>query len=80
MNILHKLLDSYSIREKLGEWEVRKSSYSGRCIALESSIINIYALQMQGAEVKVCGPKTLIPKYIESLGVTVEPNLRARMV
>jgi len=33
-------------------------------------------LQMQGAEVKVCGPKTLIPRYIESLGVTVESNLR----
>jgi aspartate carbamoyltransferase catalytic subunit len=40
------------------------------------ALSNIYALQMQGAEVKVCGPKTLIPKYIESLGVTVEPNLR----
>ena len=34
---------------------------------------------MQGAEVKVCGPKTLIPRYVESLGVTVEPNLRKAM-
>lgn len=37
---------------------------------------NIYALKLQGAEVKVCGPKTLIPKHIESLGVSVETDLR----
>ena len=37
---------------------------------------NIFALQLQGAEVKVCGPTTLIPKYITSLGVTVETNLK----
>jgi aspartate carbamoyltransferase catalytic subunit len=40
------------------------------------ALSNIFALKLQGAQVKVCGPKTLIPKYIESLGVTVEPNLR----
>jgi len=40
------------------------------------ALSNIYALQMQGAEVKVCGPKTLIPRHIESLGVKVESNLR----
>ena len=40
------------------------------------ALSNIYALQMQGAEVKVCGPKTLIPKYIESLGVSVEYNIK----
>ena len=38
-------------------------------------IINIYALKLQGANVMVCGPKTLIPKYIADLGVTVETNL-----
>jgi aspartate carbamoyltransferase catalytic subunit len=37
---------------------------------------NIFALQKQGANVKICGPKTLIPKHIEKLGVTVETNLR----
>ena len=31
---------------------------------------------MLGAEVKVCGPKSLLPKHIESLGVTVEPDLK----
>jgi aspartate carbamoyltransferase catalytic subunit len=40
------------------------------------ALSNIFALQMQGAEVRVCGPKTLIPKYVESLGVRVEPDLR----
>ena len=40
------------------------------------ALSNIYALKLQGAEVKVCGPKTLIPKHIESLGVSVETDLR----
>ena len=40
------------------------------------ALSNIFALQLQGANVKVCGPKTLLPKHIESLGVTVETNLR----
>ena len=40
------------------------------------ALSNIFALKLQGAEVKVCGPKTLMPKYIESLGVEVELNLR----
>ena len=40
------------------------------------ALSNIFALQLQGANVKVCGPKTLMPKHIESLGVTVETNVR----
>ena len=40
------------------------------------ALSNIFALKLQGANVKVCGPKTLLPKHIESLGVTVETNLR----
>lgn len=70
------LLDSYSIREKLGEVAGKKVVIVGDILHSRVALSNIYALQMQGAEVKVCGPKTLIPKYIESLGVTVEPNLR----
>ena len=69
------LLDSYSIREKLGEVAGKKVVIVGDILHSRVALSNIYALQMQGAEVKVCGPKTLIPKYIESLGVTVEPNL-----
>ena len=40
------------------------------------ALSNIYALKLLGANVKVCGPKTLLPKYIESLGVGVETNLK----
>lgn len=70
------LLDSYSIREKLGEVGGKKVVIVGDILHSRVALSNIYALKMQGAEVKVCGPKTLIPKHIESLGVSVEPNLR----
>ncbi len=70
------LLDSFSIKERLGEVGGKKVVIVGDILHSRVALSNIYALQMQGAEVKVCGPKTLIPKHIESLGVTVEPNLR----
>jgi aspartate carbamoyltransferase catalytic subunit len=70
------LLDSYSIREKLGDVAGKKVVIVGDILHSRVALSNIYALQMQGAKVKVCGPKTLIPRHIESLGVTVEPNLR----
>jgi aspartate carbamoyltransferase catalytic subunit len=70
------LLDSYSIQEKLGNIEGKKVLIVGDILHSRVALSNIYALQMQGAIVKVCGPKTLIPKYIESLNVTVEQNLR----
>jgi aspartate carbamoyltransferase catalytic subunit len=70
------LLDSYSIREKLGDVAGKKVVIVGDILHSRVALSNIYALQMQGAEVKVCGPKTLIPKYIESLNVIVEHNLR----
>ncbi|MEY3500935.1 MAG: hypothetical protein RL308_2604 [Bacteroidota bacterium] len=70
------LLDSYSIREKLGEVAGKKVVIVGDILHSRVALSNIYALQMQGAEVKVCGPKTLIPRHIESLGVTVESDLR----
>ena len=70
------LLDSYSIREKLGEVRAKKVVIVGDILHSRVALSNIYALKMLGAKVKLCGPKTLIPKYIESLGVTVETNLR----
>ncbi|CAM3595544.1 aspartate carbamoyltransferase catalytic subunit [Flavobacterium saliperosum S13] len=70
------LLDSYSIREKLGEVGGKKVVIVGDVLHSRVALSNIFALQMQGAEVMVCGPKTLIPRYIESLGVKYEPNLR----
>jgi len=70
------LLDSFTIREKLGDVGGKKVVIVGDILHSRVALSNIFALQLQGAEVKVCGPKTLIPKHIESLGVTVEPNLR----
>lgn len=70
------LLDSYSIREKLGDVGGKKVVIVGDILHSRVALSNIFALQMQGAEVMVCGPKTLIPRYIESLGVKYEPNLR----
>ncbi|CAM4356030.1 aspartate carbamoyltransferase catalytic subunit [Gillisia limnaea] len=69
------LLDSYSIREKLGEVKGKKIVIVGDILHSRVALSNIFALKLQGAEVKVCGPKTLIPKYIQSLGVGVETNL-----
>jgi aspartate carbamoyltransferase catalytic subunit len=70
------LLDSYSIREKLGTVKGKKVVIIGDILHSRVALSNIFALQLQGAEVKVCGPTTLIPKYISSLGVTVEHNLK----
>ena len=70
------LLDSYSIREKFGEVKGKKVVIVGDILHSRVALSNIFALQTQGAEVMVCGPRTLIPKYIHKLGVTVETNLR----
>ena len=69
------LLDSYSIRDKLGDVAGKKVVIVGDILHSRVALSNIFALKKLGAEVKVCGPKTLIPRYIESLGVTVETNL-----
>lgn len=70
------LLDSYSIREKLGDVAGKKVVIVGDILHSRVALSNIYALKLQGAEVMVCGPKTLIPKYINELGVKVETNLQ----
>jgi aspartate carbamoyltransferase catalytic subunit len=69
------LLDSYSIREKYGEVKGKKVVIVGDILHSRVALSNIFALQLQGAEVMVCGPKTLIPKFINKLGVKVETNL-----
>jgi aspartate carbamoyltransferase catalytic subunit len=70
------LLDSYSIREKLGSVKGKKIVIIGDVLHSRVALSNIFALQLQGAKVKVCGPTTLIPKHISSLGVEVETNLK----
>ena len=70
------LLDSYSIRERLGDVAGKKVVIVGDILHSRVALSNIFALHKQGAEVMVCGPKTLIPKYIHELDVKVETNLR----
>ncbi|MBZ9730956.1 aspartate carbamoyltransferase catalytic subunit [Salegentibacter sp. JZCK2] len=70
------LLDTYSIRERLGEVAGKKVVIVGDILHSRVALSNIFALKLQGAEVKVCGPKTLLPKHIESLGVSVETDLK----
>ncbi|MCK5824026.1 MAG: aspartate carbamoyltransferase catalytic subunit [Ichthyobacteriaceae bacterium] len=70
------LLDTYSIREKFGTVEGKKVVIVGDILHSRVALSNIYALQLLGAEVMVCGPSTLLPKFIHTLGVKVETNLR----
>lgn len=69
------LLDAYSIKEKLGSLQGKKIVIVGDILHSRVALSNIFCLQKLGAIVKVCGPKSLIPKHIESLGVAVESNL-----
>jgi len=70
------LLDTYSIKEKLGSVKGKKVVIVGDILHSRVALSNIFALKLQGAQVKVCGPTTLIPKYITSLGVEVETNIK----
>lgn len=69
------LLDAYSIREKLGKLDGVNVLIVGDIKHSRVALSNIFALQKMGANVKLCGPQTLMPKYIESLGVEVEFDL-----
>jgi aspartate carbamoyltransferase catalytic subunit len=70
------LLDTYSIRERLGDVAGKRVVIVGDILHSRVALSNIFALQKLGAEVKVCGPKTLMPKHIEDLGVPVELDLQ----
>ncbi|HMP92381.1 MAG TPA: aspartate carbamoyltransferase catalytic subunit [Phnomibacter sp.] len=71
------LLDAFSIQQKTGGLQGRKVAIIGDIMHSRVALSNIYLLTKMGAEVTVCGPPTLIPKYIgEALGVTVEYNLK----
>lgn len=74
------LLDAYSIRERLGDVAGKKVVIVGDILHSRVALSNILCLQKLGAEVMVCGPTTLIPKYIEHLGVKVEHNLRKALM
>lgn len=70
------LLDAFSIREKLGGIAGKKVVIVGDILHSRVALSNIFCLKALGAEVMVCGPNTLIPRYISELGVKVEHNLR----
>ncbi len=70
------LLDAFSIQEKLGDLKGKKIAIIGDILHSRVALSNIFCLQKLGAKVKVCGPLTLIPKHIRSLGVEVELDLR----
>ena len=70
------LLDTFSIQEKLGDLEGKKVVILGDILHSRVALSNIFALQLLGAEVMVCGPATLLPKHIGELGVKVETNVK----
>ena len=74
------LLDSFSIKEKLGTVAGKKVCIFGDILHSRVALSNIFALKKQGAEVMVCGPATLIPKFISDLGVKVEFDLRKALL
>lgn len=70
------LLDAFSMREQLGNLEGKKIVIVGDIMHSRVALSNIYCLIKLGAKVKVCGPPTLIPKHIKSLGVEVEYSIK----
>jgi len=70
------LLDAFSIREKLGSIKSKKILIVGDIIHSRVALSNIFCLNKLGAEVKICGPQTLVPKHIDSLGVDYEPDIK----
>ncbi|HRG42562.1 MAG TPA: aspartate carbamoyltransferase catalytic subunit, partial [Saprospiraceae bacterium] len=70
------LLDAFSIQEKLGTVAGKKVVIVGDILHSRVALSNIFCLNKLGAEVMVCGPATLIPKYITSLGVRVEHDIK----
>ncbi|MDG2371211.1 MAG: aspartate carbamoyltransferase catalytic subunit [Flavobacteriaceae bacterium] len=69
------LLDCFSLRERLGDLKGKHIAIIGDIIHSRVAISNIFALKALGAEVMICGPKSLLPKYAESMGVNVEIDL-----
>jgi aspartate carbamoyltransferase catalytic subunit len=70
------LLDAFSMREVIGDLKGKKIAIFGDVLHSRVALSNIFCLQKLGAKVRVCGPPTLIPKYINQLGVEVSYNVR----
>lgn len=74
------LLDAYSIRERYGDVSSKKIIIIGDILHSRVALSNIYCLKMLGAQVAVCGPSTLMPKYLDSLGVRYFSNLKEALL
>lgn len=70
------LLDSFSMKEKIGDLKGKKIAIIGDIAHSRVALSNIYCLKKLGAEVTLCGPPTLIPKHIDSLGVNITYNVQ----
>lgn len=70
------LLDAYSMRERVGDLEGKNVAIIGDIVHSRVALSNIFALQKLGANVMICGPATLIPKYLSSFGVQVVSDVR----
>jgi aspartate carbamoyltransferase catalytic subunit len=70
------LLDAFSMQSNIGDLQGKKIAIIGDILHSRVALSNIFCLQKLGAEVMVCGPSTLIPKYISALGVKVSHNVQ----
>lgn len=73
------LLDAYSLKEKLGDLAGKNIAIIGDILHSRVALSNIYSLKKQGANVRICGPSTLIPKHIERLGVEVSHDVESTL-
>ncbi|GAB4124421.1 MAG: aspartate carbamoyltransferase catalytic subunit [Raineya sp.] len=70
------LLDAFSIQEKLGEIAGKKVAIIGDILHSRVALSNIFALKKLGAEIMLCGPITLLPRYAKDLGVKISHNVK----
>ncbi|MBK6948724.1 MAG: aspartate carbamoyltransferase catalytic subunit [Haliscomenobacter sp.] len=70
------LLDAFSMQEQIGDLKGKHVAIFGDILHSRVALSNIFCLQKLGAKVRVCGPPTLIPKYIDQLGVEVDYDVR----
>jgi len=70
------LLDAFSLREKLGSLQGRRIAIIGDILHSRVALSNVFCLKKLGAQIRVCGPPTLIPKYYGELGVEISHDVR----
>ncbi|MBP7549544.1 MAG: aspartate carbamoyltransferase catalytic subunit [Gemmatimonadaceae bacterium] len=71
------LLDLLTLRDKLGSLEGKRVCIVGDVLHSRVARSNIWGLKAMGAEVAVCGPRSLLPAGIAELGVQVFDRVEA---